>query len=65
MEPLFEPAERGAVRWARYLDDDTVQLSVSGHDAGYLQAYQFGREEPVHVIPVPDDDDLEVASFVY
>lgn len=65
LEPLIEPTELGAVLWVRYLDDDTVQLSVAGYDAGYLYTYQFGREDPVQSIAVPDNDDLEVSSFVY
>ncbi|KAK3913166.1 Cilia- and flagella-associated protein 44 [Frankliniella fusca] len=68
LEPLFVPSELGAVRWARYAEDDNddaVWLSVTGYDAGYLYKYRFDSEDPVAVVAVPGDDDLEVSSFLF
>lgn len=64
------------MRWARYVDEDTVLMAVVGFDAGYLYKYRLPdpdasdgptplQVEPLECAAVPGNDDLEVSSYLY
>lgn len=47
--------------------DDTIWLSMSGYDAGYIYEYQMDQttDIPFRFKMVDDADDIEISSYLY
>lgn len=65
LEPLYFPKIPNRVLCLQYTPDETVWLSMSGYDAGYVYEYSFGKTEPISCTIIPNGDDIEIHSFLY
>ncbi|XP_034669320.1 cilia- and flagella-associated protein 44 [Drosophila subobscura] len=62
-EPLHIPTVPSAIIWLRYTIRDTIWVSMSGYDAGYIYELEFGAAEPTYSTMIEDADDLEIHSY--
>ncbi|XP_062543886.1 cilia- and flagella-associated protein 44 [Armigeres subalbatus] len=65
LEPLYIPKIPNAVLWVQYTEEDTLWLSMSGYDAGFVYEYEFDDEDPVSCTPVPGAEDTEITTYIY
>ncbi|CAG9858658.1 unnamed protein product [Phyllotreta striolata] len=67
LEPLYIPPKQ-RIFWLQYTDDDTIWVSMSGYDAGYIYEYSMGQEEPavpLRCTLIDGAADTEIFSFAY
>ncbi|XP_049825621.1 cilia- and flagella-associated protein 44 isoform X2 [Aethina tumida] len=65
--PLYFPPVPNDILWLMYTEYNTVWVSMSGYDAGYI--YEFFIEipdpKPIRFRMIEDADDIEIYSFVH
>ncbi|KDR19694.1 WD repeat-containing protein 52 [Zootermopsis nevadensis] len=65
LEPLYFPQVPNAILFGLYTPKDTVWLSVSGYDAGYMYEMVMDEEEPTCCTMITDADDIQIYSYLY
>ncbi|XP_037958404.1 cilia- and flagella-associated protein 44 [Teleopsis dalmanni] len=63
-EPLYIPPKPNPILWLRYINKDSVWVSMGGYDSGYSYEIGFHHHEPIRSRIVPDADDLEIHSYL-
>ncbi|XP_022906281.2 cilia- and flagella-associated protein 44 [Onthophagus taurus] len=67
LEPLFVPDVPNNVLWIQHTVDNTLWVSMSGYDAGYIYEYHIGQKDevPFRFKMIYHSDDIEINNFIY
>lgn len=65
LEPIHIPDPPNSILWIQVTKDDTLWLSLSGFDAGYIYEYSMGDGDLVSFTPIPEADDIAIYSYIY
>lgn len=65
LEPIFIPDPPNSILWIQYTRDETLWLSMSGYDAGYIYELNSDDGDLMSFNEFPEAIDIEIHSFVY
>lgn len=65
LEPIFIPDPPNSILWIQFTRDETLWLSMSGYDAGYIYELNADDGDLMSFNEIPEADDIEIHSYVY
>lgn len=63
--PLYVPEVPNTILFALYTPKDTIWLSVTGYDAGYMYEFDMDKDELVCCTLIAEADDTEICSYLF
>ncbi|CRK89887.1 CLUMA_CG003434, isoform A [Clunio marinus] len=64
-QPLHIPDPPNSILWIQYTSNDTLWLSLSGFDAGYIYEYDPIKGNLMMCVPIPEAENIEIHSYIH